>query len=811
MTFRVCLDEIQKAAGRKLTDDELADLSEELARRQQEKLRGGARNIEEAALQAADELGRDMRTAAFIAKRNAALNLKARLTGTDFVRSQFADNPARGVEAILVGVNSARKGARASVAAEQQQLRGWYLAGFISDMEKTGHWSLFTSGAYDRDVARALWAIEHEADLAAMPREAVEMAKVIRKWQDVAKADANAAGAMIGKLDGWIVRQSHDVYRILRAGFAAWKGAVLPRLDIGRTFGDRVDINEALREVWQGLASGIHMKVPEPSGGFKGPRNLAKAMSQERVLHFKSADDWFDYNAEFGTGNLREAILHGLERTAENVGIMRKLGPNHGATFDAIVNDITRGIADPAAQKKFSEASAGWLRGRLAVVDGSARIPVSGYWAKLSAGIRALESLAKLGGAVISSFSDLPVYASELRYQGHGGFLSGIGRGIGALLKGRSRRQMAEIDAGLGVFFDSMRADVLSRFSVAEDGVPGMMSKAMRQFFKWNGLTWWTETLRASAVRTMSHMLARKAGQTWEQIGEELRRVLSLYGIGAKEWDGIRAGATKESDGRLYLTTEGITDRRHADMLRAYLIDRGQTAIIEASPRTRAILTRGTRPGTIEGELLRFIGQFKSFPAAFAERVVGRDLFGRGSDTLGQALRSGHGEMQALAQLVLWMTVFGYGATVVKDIAKGRTPRDPTDPKTWVAAFVQGGGMGIYGDFLFGDIARNGESWLASALGPAAGTADTLYDLWRRMRHKAIDPSSDQDIASTAFRALVNHTPFLNLFYTRLALDYLILWRIQESLNPGAMRRLEQAVQRDNAQTFLVRPSQAVH
>ena len=66
-----------------------------------------------------------------------------------------------------------------------------------------------------------------------------------------------------------------------------------------------------------------------------------------------------------------------------------------------------------------------------------------------------------------------------------------------------------------------------------------------------------------------------------------------------------------------------------------------------------------------------------------------------------------------------------------------------------------------------------------------------------------------QDPRAKAVRALVNSTPFLNIFYARLALDHLILHSIMESLNPGYLRRYERQVERDNNQTFWLPPSSA--
>jgi hypothetical protein len=39
-------------------------------------------------------------------------------------------------------------------------------------------------------------------------------------------------------------------------------------------------------------------------------------------------------------------------------------------------------------------------------------------------------------------------------------------------------------------------------------------------------------------------------------------------------------------------------------------------------------------------------------------------------------------------------------------------------------------------------------------------------------------------------------------------MDYLFLHSVQEALNPGALRRMERRIEKENAQSFLLRPSQ---
>jgi len=73
--------------------------------------------------------------------------------------------------------------------------------------------------------------------------------------------------------------------------------------------------------------------------------------------------------------------------------------------------------------------------------------------------------------------------------------------------------------------------------------------------------------------------------------------------------------------------------------------------------------------------------------------------------------------------------------------------------------------------------------------------------------HKAL---RGDDVAAESLRLILNHTPFINLFYTRIALDYMIIYRMQEALNPGYLRRMERRVEKENGQTYLVRPSEII-
>ncbi|MDP9511398.1 hypothetical protein Q7O56_20375 [Pseudomonas protegens] len=842
-----CIDAVRAAAG-KLEDQEIAEIFEVLRGRAKEIMaREGALGMEQATLRAADELGKQAQQAALIERRNALINLRRRGEIVSFVRNNFADRPDLGIESLLVGTNLSRQGSRLSVAAEQKALGDAYIGGLIHDLERADLTAVLAKGSADVDIADALWRIGNDLDTSKVNDQVVEIARIIQRYQEAARIDANRAGASIGKMPGYIARQSHDSEKIGAAGFNKWVEEIRPRLD-PRTFDGVSDEGKFLRGVFDGLVSGDHLKFNADAkpNGFKGPANIAKKMSQERVLHFKDGVAWHEYNQLYGTGNLREAVLRGLDLSGQNTALMRRLGTNPEANLNMamdILKEDLRKSGDTAALQNFNTARNTMIDNRFKEVSGQTRIPGNATQARIAANVRAWQSMSKLGGALLSSFSDLPVAASEMRYQGKS-FLGSLAEMVSGLTKGRGSLEQREILSSFGVYADSMRGEIMRRFS-ADDSMGGRMSRGMGLFFKLNGLSWWTDANKASAGLMMAHHLAQNKGRAWGSMDESLRRTLSLYDIDAGKWDLLRGMDSRMADGRNYLTADGISDipaerigeyladqgRKVSDSairetresldrsLRAYVNDRVSYAVLEPDARTRSIMNQGTQPGTMMGDLNRFLLQFKSFPAAFMQKTLGRELYGRGyaPTPLGQSFRGGrdiagvalkgllgkgNGEMAGIAQLLLWSTAFGYLSMASKDVFKGREPRPADDPKTWIAAMVQGGGFGIYGDFMFGAANRFGNSAAETAVGPSFGTAFELINLWNRIRE-------GDDAASSALRLAQNNTPFLNLFYSRIAMDHLFLYSVQEALNPGSLRRTEQRIQKENGQEFLVRPSQS--
>jgi hypothetical protein len=188
---------------------------------------------------------------------------------------------------------------------------------------------------------------------------------------------------------------------------------------------------------------------------------------------------------------------------------------------------------------------------------------------------------------------------------------------------------------------------------------------------------------------------------------------------------------------------------------------------------------------------MRFIFQFKAFPLAILQKALGREL---SSLKAGRKLEGFFG----IVSLILGSGIFGYISMTAKDLLKGKTPKDPTKKATFFASMLQGGGLGIYGDFLFSKSFSNLEA-LATVGGPAltefAKAANAIRYAVQGEPSKA---------GKQAYKSIVGNIPFLNLFYLKTAFDYAIGYQMMETLSPGILRKMEKKMKKDTGQEFLL-------
>jgi hypothetical protein len=210
-------------------------------------------------------------------------------------------------------------------------------------------------------------------------------------------------------------------------------------------------------------------------------------------------------------------------------------------------------------------------------------------------------------------------------------------------------------------------------------------------------------------------------------------------------------------------------------------------AVPEPGAAERSWMVGQTRPGTIQGELVRAALQFKSFPITVMLMHIGRAL----------NQPSSAGVAGYLASFAIGTTVMGALAMQLKAVAQGRDPRDMTDHRFWGAAFVQGGGAGILGDFLFTAVNRADQSFYMNMVGgPMGGLVDDVARIAGLNITALADSERERAIGADLSRFLRHNAPGTTLWYARLAMDRLLWDRLQSWADPQAARRFQRMERR---------------
>lgn len=181
---------------------------------------------------------------------------------------------------------------------------------------------------------------------------ALKAASIFKKFLDSSVDRANLAGANIRKLAGWIPRM-HDVEKMI-TGPEAWKEHMRNGLHIERTFGKvtEQDLEDILENVYQRMVTGVRPEMGDVdmTGPMtRMPKNLAKSLGKQRVLHFKFKSPELEvaYLKEFGQGvNILETVTRHLDTMALKSATMERLGPNPDATIASAVEEAQLMLRD---------------------------------------------------------------------------------------------------------------------------------------------------------------------------------------------------------------------------------------------------------------------------------------------------------------------------------------------------------------------------------------------------------------------------------------------------------------------------------
>ena len=839
MVARKCLDEVLAAAeakGMRLPNDEansILDNIESLIKRKNINIK--SQSDLDSVIEETLEMAKTAKIIAARRRNNALRNATIHAKTMNEVMN--SKNPYETLRGILVG--SAKLHNMSSIDAKSRTVIADLQGQLLRGLEKEGLLEASQSGVHDRDVHLALHY--KEGDMPKVSEDAIKIAEVIRKTNDYALARKNRAGAYISKIVNYITRQSHDGKLMRRAGFEKWRDDITPLLDditfknVRPKKGVKDAQEEFLRDVYESLISGVHKRSDGQYSidgkkdlitAFQGQSNLAKSMSQSRVLHFKDGEASYQYSQKYNRRNLHETLTDTLTYDGRSISLMEELGTNPRAMLDKIVDDIAiKTKSDPVlSAKRKGQVKA--IKREFAQLDNSLNAVGDGDgmffgadFASVAAGVRMIQGMSMLGQMAVSSMTDVASKAAVLSANTQRGFFHSFGKAMADIFDGVPTGERKEIATRLLVGVERFQGSVLARHG-PEDFGPGTISKMNVLFYKLTGMRYWNGSGKEGTAAILAYDGAKAAKKPWADIDDSFKAMLQRYKISEKEMQLFKDVDMKAADGREYLFPD-LTDDIPVDALDLYIreksgnlnitetmrakmrdelrtkvgsiyMDMADTAIPTPGAREQAIMNLGYAKGTAGGEALRMVMMLKAFPITMMTKGLSRQYHTAG--------------FVGVTKMIAGMSAMGYVAMSAKDILKGKEPRTifsddyMKSAKVVRDSMIQGGSLALIGDVGFGEFNKYGRSFTKSLAGPFFSGVDDVTSIFSAAM-------SGDPVAKQAVKFVRKNTPFSNLFYTNAALDYMVLHGLMETMQPGYLRKMERRYKKDYDQEFYFPPS----
>lgn len=861
-----CFAGIRNAAGRDLTDAEIGDIFLALDKAAKDIKAGrisvsdaelpasakgmkspiGANVVfEMAAKQAADELiaeaARNERNVALqlnrISARRADIkNLRADgMKGLDVVRGVLMRDYSGqfNIESFEQHYTGVRDMLRAPLMATWEAL-GKDFAGF------------FQNGGKLVDLIKELRGEESGNPLAKKGAKAYhETAEQARQW-------FNENGGDIGKLDdpympqGWwhqeLVARASEVLGKGKSddpavNRKAFVDHLTPKLlgdkhyvdDLGNPWKEAA-LREHLSKAWENIATdGLANQVP---GQFTGVGKVANRHAEHRQIHFQSADDVMEAWNLFGGKSGIEILQGHIDSMARDIAATEFLGPNPQLTYrtlrDEALQDAVK--ANPRKTEKL-KGEASKLDDAFDYISGRTKPSANPTLSAVANGLAHLNVAGKLGGSFFASlYGDKPM----LEAVSHMNEIPVIQRWrtetsiLNPSNVADRRALMRE-----GLMADAVRSG-LQRYYEGLGGGGGTASQFERQTGKLanavmrvTGMNAINELRKgafgAGLFSSIGHELS--TGKAFADLADSDVRVLKTFGVTKEDWavwklatlTDLNIGSTKVPNaltpsaiGRIpdaALHAAGFDDaptaRRDAIVkLLGAVNTESEFAIVTPGWKERAQFYAGLQRGTIRGEITRSWFQFKSFPWTFFQR--GMDAVANQDTVTSKATMS--------AYLIATTTMAGAMIMQTRAMLSGQDPRKMMDKnwyKFWSASFIQGGALGIYGDFIYGvNQNRYGGGMLTTAAGPTLGP---LLELGVVQPLDAIQNTIEgkkSHFLGKEFQDAKGFVPGGNIWYLKGALDHLVWQQVMEGLSPGYLRTIRERTRKDYNQNSWWEPGQ---
>lgn len=634
----------------------------------------------------------------------------------------------------------------------------------------------------------------------------------------------NRNGGDIGKLDNWGLPQTHNLEKIAKAGKEAWVNKTESLIDTRQYVHENGDyysqqeIRSLLEYTYDTLSSDGANKIEvgrQATGG--GTSKVTNRHGESRVLHFKDAESWLEYQSDFGGMqfvDLVEAHINGLSK---DIAMVENLGSNPKTALKILMDAAAKKDWENGIDENKTKSSRKRIETMFDEFSGG-NTPQSQVLANLGIAYRSMNVASMLGGTTIASLADQATIAKTAHVHGLS-YRKAFGELIGQL--NPANKTDRELAHSLGLATEEMLGSI-ARWS--DDGLTSTYGKSEKlarissgiasQVMRVSGLNALTAASKVGFTKLLMEKYGRLSrSKAWNDLDLQDRELLSNTGLDERAWEVFQlAEPVVDRKGNQLMSARSIYEipdeklaafgdpkqvkDQVASQLQAHLLDEQGMAVIEAGLRERTWMTVGAK-GTITGEVFKGLTQFKSFSASFLMR--------QGSRTMAQ--EGLKGKAAYAIPLMVSMTLLGGLVVQLREILNGNDPQtiyDSNDPKKATSFFmrslVAGGGLPVLGDILVAGTDTSGRDANSFVSGPLGSDFTALLGLTVGNLTQ-YNEGKDTNFGNEAFKFVKGKIPAQNLWYTKAAINRMFFDEIQDTIAPGyrekALRKAERQQDRE--------------
>lgn len=609
----------------------------------------------------------------------------------------------------------------------------------------------------DREGLNNLVAVLYGETPKGTPEELADLKELAKAYSDtleLARQDINRMGASIHKNDHYLMPQKHDARTIRKYSRDEWMADVAQWIDRDKMrddFGNVLspdDLQAGLEYAYESITTDGLNKAKDFTAPPRVSRKMARRGSEKRFLYFKDSASWLAYQNKYGRGDVFQTLISNINLIAHDAATMEIFGTNPKGSFDALMQ-----MAEKSTLEKTGKQMPGRRKAMLeAVFKVTAGYVDQGHMTTMADFMQSTRNVitaSRLGKAVLSAISDEGFTAVTANYNN----LS-LPRILSTKLQmlGDEDLKLFATKIGLGAESWTNAVNAGNRYGdVYMTGTTGKMAEVVMRA---SGLEPLTDAGRKAFTMEYSAALAENFGRSFDEVQEQFGRAFEAYGITREDWDVFRTTKPLEHKGAKYADMLGAGSEKFHQMIMSEV----DYAIPTPDSRVRAITTGAFfgagGQGTVSGQIARTMMNLKTFPITLLTTHLQRGLY---QSTLGD-------KATYMGYMLAATTLMGALAMQAKDLASGREIRPMGDPGSeqffdfWSAAMMQGGGLGIVGDYLFSDVNRFGGSPVATAFGPTGQIVEDALQLTVGNLQQAFN-GKDTNWSSEAIQFIESNTP----------------------------------------------------